>query len=89
LTLGDAGFARFCSIAARSASELEYHLLLAEDLRLIQPENYAELAQRTIEVKRMVTALIQKLNADRGKLPSKRFQVSLIMSTLKFGTTAS
>jgi four helix bundle protein len=48
-----------------SASELEYHLLLARDLKLIKPKDYAELAQRTTEVKRMLAALIQKLNADR------------------------
>ena len=29
---GDAEFARFCSIAMGSASEAEYHLLLATDL---------------------------------------------------------
>jgi hypothetical protein len=39
--------------------------LLARDLKLIKPRGYDELAQRTIEVKRMLTALIQKLNADR------------------------
>jgi four helix bundle protein len=62
---GDAEFARYCSIAMGSASELQYHLLLARDLKLIKPRGYDELAQRTIEVKRMLTALIQKLNADR------------------------
>jgi four helix bundle protein len=31
---GGAEFARFCSIAMGSASELEYHLLLARDLKL-------------------------------------------------------
>ncbi len=62
---GDAELARFCSIAMGSASELEYHLLLARDLKLIKPKDYEELAQRTIEVKRMLTALIQKLYADR------------------------
>jgi four helix bundle protein len=34
---GDSDFARFCSIAIGSASELEYHLLLAKDLHLIDP----------------------------------------------------
>jgi four helix bundle protein len=48
---GDAEFARFCSIAAGSASELEYHLLLAKDLELIKPPEYEELAQRTTELK--------------------------------------
>lgn len=62
---GDAELARFCSIAAGSASELEYHLLLAKDLELIKIHDYQELVQRTTEVKRMLTALFQKLNADR------------------------
>lgn len=62
---GDADFARFCSIAMGSASELQYHLLLARDLKLIKPKDYQELVQRVIEVKRMLAALIQKLTADR------------------------
>ena len=43
---GDAELARFCSIAMGSASELEYHLLLARDLKLIQPKDYDALDQR-------------------------------------------
>ena len=43
---GDVEFARFCSIAMGSASELEYHLLLAKDLKLIKPDDYQELNQR-------------------------------------------
>lgn len=62
---GDAEFARFCSIAMGSASELEYHLLLAKDLKLIKPKDHTELSQRATELKRMLTALFQKLNADR------------------------
>ena len=62
---GDAEFARFCSIAMGSASDLVYHLLLAKDLKLINPKNHAELSQRSTEVKRMLTALLQKLTADR------------------------
>lgn len=62
---GDAELARFCSIAMGSASELEYHLLLAKDLNLIPPADYQELASCATELKRMLTALIQKLNADR------------------------
>ncbi|MCC7154522.1 MAG: four helix bundle protein [Bryobacterales bacterium] len=60
---GDAEFARFCSIAMGSASELEYHLLLSRDLKLIKPADHVELAQRTIEVKRMLSVLMQKLSA--------------------------
>ena len=46
-------------------AKLEYHLLLAKDLKLIQLKDHADLSQRTTELKRMLTALLQKLNADR------------------------
>ncbi|MCC6858259.1 MAG: four helix bundle protein [Bryobacterales bacterium] len=62
---GDAEFARFCSIAMGSASELEYHLLLAKDLKLIPPKQHHELAERATKLQRMLTALLQKRNADR------------------------
>ena len=62
---GDAELARFCSIAMGSASELEYHLLLARDLKLIKLKDYEALDQRATELKRMLTALLRKLNADR------------------------
>src|SRR5439155_13337881 len=62
---GDGELARFCSIARGSASELEYHLLLAHDLLLLQAPSYEKLAAETTEIKRMLTALIQKLTADR------------------------
>jgi four helix bundle protein len=62
---GDAELARFCSIAMGSASELEYHLLLGRDLQLIKRKDYEALHQRATELKRMLTALMQKLNADR------------------------
>jgi four helix bundle protein len=39
-----------------SASELEYHLLLARDLKLIEPTDHAELPQRVTGLKRMLTA---------------------------------
>ena len=47
-----------------SASESEYHLLLAIDLKLIQTKDHAELSQRTTELKLMLAALLQKPNAD-------------------------
>ena len=59
---GDAELSRFCTIARGSASELEYQLLLARDLKLIQPNDYERLAQQTTEIKRMLTVLVQKLS---------------------------
>ena len=61
---GDAELARFCNIASGSASELEYQLLLARDLKLIKPDDYETLAQQTTEIKRMLTVFVQKLTAE-------------------------
>jgi four helix bundle protein len=60
---GDAEFARYCSIAMGSASETEYHLLLARDLKMIKPADYEEPSLRVTEMKRMLTGLTQKVRA--------------------------
>jgi four helix bundle protein len=54
-----------CRIARASASELEYHVLLARDLKFLSSERYDQLTERVVEVKRMLTGLIHKLAADR------------------------
>lgn len=64
---GDAELARFLSIAMGSASELEYHLLLACDLALLKSGDYKPLANDVVEVKRMLAAFIQKLKAESYK----------------------
>lgn len=46
-----------------SASELQYHLLLAKDLKLIELADYKELAPRVTELKRMLTALRKAVKA--------------------------
>lgn len=48
-------------IAMGSASELEYHLLLARDLKYLNLSDYEELAKKTKEVKRMLAPFINKL----------------------------
>jgi len=60
---GDIDFARFLQIAAGSASELEYHLLLAHDLNLLQKPDYERLSGKSVEVKRMLASLMQRLRA--------------------------
>ena len=62
---GDAELARFCSIAMGSASELEYHLLLSRDLRLLTETDHQKLHEHATELKRMLAGLLQKLTADR------------------------
>ena len=48
-----------------SASELEYHLLLARELELLDEQGYKLLENNVTEVKRMLTTFIRKLKADR------------------------
>ncbi len=52
-------------IAMGSASELEYHLLLARDLKYLNADAHKEIEDALIEVKRMLTSFIQKLRAER------------------------
>jgi four helix bundle protein len=47
-------FTRFLRIALNSATELEYHLIVARDRRLLKPETCTELTDRAIEVRRML-----------------------------------
>ncbi|TAE61914.1 MAG: four helix bundle protein [Nostocales cyanobacterium] len=60
---GVAELARFFHIAMGSASELEYHLLLAHDLNFLTESDYELLIHSVIEVKRMLAAFIQKLKS--------------------------
>ena len=61
---GDADFGRFLQMAAGSASEVEYHLLLAHDLEMLGEPDFHRLSGATEEVKRMLSSLLQKLRAD-------------------------
>lgn len=61
----EAELARFIHIAMGSASELEYHLLLAHDLGYLQDAEYFDLHNKVTEVKRMAAAFTKKLKADR------------------------
>ncbi|MBZ5515374.1 MAG: four helix bundle protein [Acidobacteriia bacterium] len=58
---GKAEFARFLQVAAGSASELEYHLLLAHDLGLLEDGNHSLLSGQAIELKRMLASLLEKV----------------------------
>lgn len=61
---GETELARFMQIAMGSASELEYQLLLAHDLHLLETSLYERLTSDVAEVKRMLTSFIKKLKAD-------------------------
>ncbi len=56
---------RFFEIAMGSASELEYLVLLARDLKFLGKEECDTLMNEITEVKRMLASFIQKLRTDR------------------------
>lgn len=56
--------ARFCRIAFGSASELEYHLILAHDLELMDIETFDDLTKQVTEVKKMFSSFVDKLLAE-------------------------
>ncbi|HZB92307.1 MAG TPA: four helix bundle protein [Stellaceae bacterium] len=59
-----ADLARFLDVAFGSASELEYLLLLALDLGLLDSAAHDAMLGEVQEVKRMLTALIGRVRAD-------------------------
>lgn len=57
----DPEFARYLTMAMKSATELEYHLLLARDLGFISPLDHEATEGNVVEVKKMLTSFIRKL----------------------------
>ena len=55
----DGEFTRFLQIARGSASELEYHLLLARDLHLLNRATFELLEAKVVEIERMLTGLVK------------------------------
>lgn len=62
---GDGEFQRFLHMAMGSASEFEYHFLLARDLGFMEAEAHDQVQISVVEVKRMLAGLITKVAAER------------------------
>jgi four helix bundle protein len=60
---GDAEMRRFLQIATGSASEPEYQFLLARDLNYLSKADYEALSVEVVEVKKMLSKLMQKVSA--------------------------
>jgi four helix bundle protein len=59
----DADFARFLHIALGSASEVDYYLVLARDLKFWKDGTYQTLDADLQEIKRMLAALIARVKS--------------------------
>ena len=57
--------ARFLSIAAGSASELQYQILLARDLGMLDQVSSADLERNVIEVRKMASSLMTRLKTKK------------------------
>lgn len=57
----DADFRRFIQIAFGSACEVEYLLILANELKILSIKDYDQLNPKVIEIKKMLSGLIKKL----------------------------
>ena len=55
--------ARFVRIAMGSASELDYHLLLAHEFEYIKPEEYRALSQELTRIRKMLASLLATLES--------------------------
>lgn len=59
-----ADFARFLQIAIGSASETEYLILLAHNLKYFSAKQYVELTDTIVSVKKMLTSLLKNIRAE-------------------------
>jgi four helix bundle protein len=63
---GNNEFHRFLQIASGSASELDYHLLLARDLGYLPDNDFREFGDDLLELRKMLTSLLQKVGSERS-----------------------
>ncbi|MFL5633575.1 MAG: four helix bundle protein, partial [Gemmatimonadaceae bacterium] len=60
-------FGRFLRYAMNSASELEYHLILARDVSAVDPAEISALVGKTVEVRKMLMGLMRRVSAPTGQ----------------------
>lgn len=58
-----AELARFVRISMGSASELDYHLLLAQDFGYLRPNDYRELSLELTRIRKMLASLLATLES--------------------------
>ena len=64
-------FCRFIRFALNSTSELEYHLILARDINIIAVNDFHSLLDQTIEIRKMLHGLLNRVVASSRKATEK------------------
>ena len=62
---------RFLQIAMGSASETEYHLILARDLKFLKEKDFEQLTVEVVQIKKMLFALIKKIRTQNNTLTTE------------------
>lgn len=70
--LSQRDFARFLQIGIGSSTELEYQLRLAHDYDVMDTRVWERLSEQTIEVRRMLIGLIQRVKSDAAAHAQRR-----------------
>ena len=55
-------FSRFLGYALNSSSELEYHLIVGHDTKVIADEDFVSLIAQTITVRKMLYGLLKRIS---------------------------
>jgi four helix bundle protein len=74
-------FARFLRYSMNSASELEYHFILARDIDATPPKTSNALIDLTIEVRRMLYGLLARVTSSKPPLPAAQHHLDACMTT--------
>ena len=64
-----AEFCRFLAIAVGSTSELEYHLMMARDTKIISNSDFDALSRQAIDIRKMLCGLIAKPKSPKARPP--------------------
>jgi four helix bundle protein len=61
-------FSRFLGYALNSSSELEYHLIVARDTKVLSEPDFVSLVTQTITVRKMLYGLLKRLSTQKERL---------------------
>ncbi len=68
----EAEFGRFLRYALSSASELEYHLIIARDIRVMPSEDFVNLLTLLKQVRMMLFGLLKRLDVRNTRPPDPK-----------------